>query len=190
MSDPRRCRTDTKVLCVRGRPCHTWGVNVTYPGGRALQRAALRVTLAVALTTPMTAAAVSTTEDATADAVLNIRVTNVRSESGHVLLLVFNDASGFPNVSGKAVHRVRIRAQKGRVSHSVPGLPPGRYAITVVHDENDNKKLDKNLFGIPKEGWGTSRNPRPRTRAPRWSESSFALEASANKAVAISLLYP
>ena len=55
---------------------------------------------------------------------------------------------------------------------------------------NDNKKLDKNLFGIPKEGWGTSRNPRPRTRAPRWSESSFALEASANKAVAISLLYP
>ena len=87
----------------------------------------------------MTAAAVSTTEDATADAVLNIRVTNVRSESGHVLLLVFNDASGFPNVSGKAVHRVRIRAQKGRVSHSVPGLPPGRYAITVVHDETDNK---------------------------------------------------
>jgi uncharacterized protein (DUF2141 family) len=146
--------------------------------------------LALALTIPMTAAAVSTTEDAAADATLNIRVTNVRSEDGHVLLLVFNDASGFPNVSEKAVHRARIRAHKGRVSHSVPGLAPGQYAITVVHDENDNKKLDKNLFGIPKEGWGTSRNPRPRTRAPRWSESSFTLDAGADKAVAISLLYP
>ncbi|MDA1325954.1 MAG: DUF2141 domain-containing protein, partial [Proteobacteria bacterium] len=27
------------------------------------------------------------------------------------------------------------------------------------HDENDNKKLDRNIIGIPQEGFGFSNNP-------------------------------
>jgi uncharacterized protein (DUF2141 family) len=33
-------------------------------------------------------------------------------------------------------------------------IKPGKYAIAVIHDENCNGKLDTNMFGIPKEGYG------------------------------------
>jgi len=32
----------------------------------------------------------------------------------------------------------------------------GSYAVQYFHDENENKKLDKNIIGIPKEGFGFS----------------------------------
>jgi uncharacterized protein (DUF2141 family) len=35
---------------------------------------------------------------------------------------------------------------------------PGRYAVSFIHDENENKKLDTNFLGIPTEGFGFSRD--------------------------------
>jgi len=32
----------------------------------------------------------------------------------------------------------------------------GSYAIVAIHDENANGKLDKNVLGVPKEGYGAS----------------------------------
>jgi uncharacterized protein (DUF2141 family) len=37
-------------------------------------------------------------------------------------------------------------------------LKPGKYAVSVLHDANKNKDLDKNKLGIPKEGFGFSNN--------------------------------
>ena len=187
--DGRRGRAVPKNRCASARSCHTCRVKTTRDWERHLRRWGLAALLVAPAAAPSSAAALSLEQRADAGD-LDIRLTNLRSGDGHVLLLVFDDPGGFPNASAKAVHTARIPANKGRVTHLVPGLAAGRYAVTVVHDENDNKKLDKNVFGIPKEGWGTSRNPRPRTRAPRWSESSFALEPGAKKAVSISLLYP
>lgn len=33
-------------------------------------------------------------------------------------------------------------------------LEPGEYGISVIHDRNSNGKLDRNIMGIPKEGFG------------------------------------
>jgi uncharacterized protein (DUF2141 family) len=38
-------------------------------------------------------------------------------------------------------------------------LPPGDYGVAAIHDENSNAKLDRNFFGIPKEGFGFANNP-------------------------------
>ncbi|CAA9491565.1 MAG: hypothetical protein AVDCRST_MAG44-234 [uncultured Sphingomonas sp.] len=46
-------------------------------------------------------------------------------------------------------------------------LKPGAYAVTLVHDENANARLDT-LLGVPKEGFGFSRNPVVRFGAPRF----------------------
>ena len=37
-------------------------------------------------------------------------------------------------------------------------LPAGTYALALVHDENDNLKIDTGLFGIPTEGFCFSKN--------------------------------
>ena len=39
-------------------------------------------------------------------------------------------------------------------------LPPGRFAVAVFHDENENDELDVNFIGIPKEGYAFSRDAR------------------------------
>ena len=43
----------------------------------------------------------------------------------------------------------------------------------VVLNENNNKELDCNILGIPKEGFGFSQNPKIRFGAPNFSETKF-----------------
>jgi uncharacterized protein (DUF2141 family) len=50
------------------------------------------------------------------------------------------------------------------------------YAAAVFHDENMNGKFDKNIIGIPKEGYGASNNPERRMRPPSFEETSFSLK--------------
>lgn len=45
-------------------------------------------------------------------------------------------------------------------------LPPGDYGVVAIHDENRNHKLDRNILGIPKEGFGFANNPHVVLSAP------------------------
>ena len=55
-----------------------------------------------------------------------------------------------------------------------PACRAGDYAVAVIHDENSNDKLDT-FAGIPREGFGFSRNPPIRFGAPRFAAARFAL---------------
>ena len=52
-------------------------------------------------------------------------------------------------------------------------VPAGTYAIIAFQDENNNGKLDKNLFGIPKERYGFSNNE----FGPHGSKPEFKIAA-------------
>ncbi len=64
--------------------------------------------------------------------------------------------------------------------HSVrfDGLPKGNYAVAVIHDENGNSRLDT-FAGIPREGFGFSRNPAVRFGPPRFEAARFTLDGGA-----------
>ena len=55
-----------------------------------------------------------------------------------------------------------------------PALPRGDYALAVIHDENGNARLDT-IAGIPREGFGFSRNPPIRFGPPRFAAARFDL---------------
>lgn len=59
-----------------------------------------------------------------------------------------------------------------------PALPRGDYAIAVIHDENGNARLDT-LAGIPREGFGFSRNPPIMFGPPRFTAARFTLGGDA-----------
>ncbi len=61
-------------------------------------------------------------------------------------------------------------------------------ALAVVHDENMNGKLDTNLLGIPKEGYGFSNDAKASLGAPTFSAASFPYEGK-NLELKISLDY-
>lgn len=107
---------------------------------------------------------------------LAVTVSALRNDDGHARLLLFAGGTGFPDEPGRAVKRVSLPI-KGRTARVVfDDLPAGEYAISVIHDENDNEALDTGLFGIPSEGFGASNNPKIRRGPPRFSEAAFRVE--------------
>ena len=58
----------------------------------------------------------------------------------------------------------------------------------MLHDDNANGDMDKNLAGIPTEGYGVTNNPKPAFRAATFNEAAFDLPASGRE-MTISVQY-
>ncbi|MBC7561929.1 MAG: DUF2141 domain-containing protein [Gemmatimonadaceae bacterium] len=101
---------------------------------------------------------------------ITVRLQSVRPNKGGLLRVSLHRESGvgFPGPSPLANAEVRPAGVESVVTFDAV---PGAYAVAVHHDANANGKMDSNLFGIPKEGYGMSNDPRPRFRAPRFAES-------------------
>jgi uncharacterized protein (DUF2141 family) len=85
-------------------------------------------------------------------------------------LCVTSDPRYFPDCTDDPA---AVSRSVAATDHSVAfSLPAGRYAVSLIHDENGNGKLDT-LLGIPKEGFAFSRNPPIRFGAPRYDDASF-----------------
>jgi uncharacterized protein (DUF2141 family) len=67
-------------------------------------------------------------------------------------------------------------------------LPTGRYAIAVLHDENSNHKLDRNIVGWPKEGFGFSNNPKVNLSAPSFDSAAMQVSCPVTETT-IHLIY-
>ncbi|MCS7026993.1 MAG: DUF2141 domain-containing protein [Bryobacteraceae bacterium] len=119
---------------------------------------------------------------------IQVHIKGLRNNSGQVILLLFEQPKGFPGDPYQAVAMQRAEMEGDRARATFHGIPFGSYAISVLHDENSNAKMDTTRIGLPKEGWGASRNPKPRFRAPRFEEAKFAFSAS-ELLVEIDMLY-
>ena len=102
---------------------------------------------------------------------LHVRMKGFENTDGEAGVAVWNAARGFPEEIEHAVATTYVTIQDGAAVARFDQLEPGRYAITVYHDKNDNRRFDKNWLGMPKEDWGVSNNVRPRLRAPRFTEA-------------------
>jgi uncharacterized protein (DUF2141 family) len=106
---------------------------------------------------------------------LTVTITDVRNADGHLFVAVESTEAGW-NFKAESAAQTKLAANKGEVTHVFEGLPPGKYAVMVIHDENENGKLDSNFLGIPSEGYGFSQNPRVMRRA-HFDEALFDLPA-------------
>ena len=115
---------------------------------------------------------------ATPVARLDVGVAGVRSAKGVLRVCLTADPDNFPACvdDAKAVTRT---VAAGVHAIAFDGLPAGGYAVAVIHDENNNAKLDT-FAGIPKEGFGFSRNPPIRFGPPKFAAARFTLSGDAN----------
>ena len=104
---------------------------------------------------------------------LRIHVDGLRNRKGVVGALVFTSPIGWPEDVHKSFRNQHTPvAAMGRSTTVVmEDLPPGNYGIVVLHDENENMKLDRNMFGFPKEGFGFANNPHVGLRAPPFASA-------------------
>jgi uncharacterized protein (DUF2141 family) len=71
--------------------------------------------------------------------------------------------------------------------HFAVEMPAGAYALSVIHDENGNGRLDTRL-GIPREGFAFSNNPRIWFGPPSFESARFLLPAT-GRALNVTMKY-
>jgi uncharacterized protein (DUF2141 family) len=104
---------------------------------------------------------------------LTVVITGFHSDAGEVSVALFNEATAFPKHPEKAVAILYSRITHGKSEAIFENLSPGQYAISVFHDENNNKKMDSNFFGVPKEGVGASNNAKGHLGPPKYQDAKF-----------------
>jgi uncharacterized protein (DUF2141 family) len=119
---------------------------------------------------------------------ISVTIEGVINETGQIGVLLFNREKGFPGDDKASIRQELLPAKKGNMTVRFDDLPHGTYAITVMHDENKNLKVDTNMLGIPKEGYGFSNNARNLFRAPYFREAAFDLK-SGSLVQTIKLMY-
>lgn len=134
---------------------------------------------------------------------LKVTVAGVRSDAGAVMVGLYDSPERFRRAISNSAHvgllsdkgrmiGVTMRARTGSEGISFLDLPPGRYAIIVFHDEDDNGLLDMNLLGIPTEGYGFSNNASGFFSAPSFDAAAVTISSvgeEADKSITIGLTY-
>ena len=116
---------------------------------------------------------------------LTVTISGVKNSNGSVAAALFNSEADFRKTPFSAF---RIKASGGPVSFTIHNLPPGKYAMTAYHDENDNGKLDTDLVGAPSEGYGVSNDAREVAAPPQFSKASFDV-GDQNQSITINITY-
>jgi uncharacterized protein (DUF2141 family) len=109
---------------------------------------------------------------------LSVEVQNIQSKQGAVFVALFKPGKDFPEGTPFEGKKSAVDGKNALVTFSVE---PGDYAVAVYHDENNNGKMDKRMFGIPKEPYGMSNNFRPTVSAPKFSDCQFTVGQSDKK---------
>ncbi len=105
---------------------------------------------------------------------IHVQILNIRNSIGTVACALFESPAGFPvEYLHSATNVMVIKIRKSQARCDFEDIPPGKYAMAVIHDENMNGKLNTNWLGIPTEGYGFSNDAKGLLGAPSFSAASF-----------------
>ncbi|MFM9979143.1 MAG: DUF2141 domain-containing protein [Sphingomonadaceae bacterium] len=107
---------------------------------------------------------------------LDAEITGFRSAKGQVLACLTTRPDRFPDCQRDPEARRFTLPTAHAAELRFADLPSGQYALALIHDENGNGKLDT-LMGIPREGFGFSRNPAIRFGPPKFAEARVTVTA-------------
>lgn len=111
-------------------------------------------------------------------------ITPMKSFSQHTLTV---EISGLRNNTGSIIYELFDQKHKSlkrginAIANAksvivIDNLKSGKYGFCYVHDENNNKKLDTKMLGIPKEGYGFSNNANDKFGPPAFEKWVFELK--------------
>lgn len=100
---------------------------------------------------------------------LFVAVSGVRSAQGLIAVTLYADDRGRFLARRGSLYVGRVPARPGttRVCIHVPA--PGIYGLAVYHDANADRRFDRNMLGLPAEGYGFSNDAPTLFGLPRFS---------------------
>lgn len=117
---------------------------------------------------------------------LTIKVDELRNSEGVVQFALYNRDGTIPDEKFKHYYKIATSdINDGSATLTFSNLPSGIYAVNVLHDENENGKIDKGLI-LPKEGIGFSNYESiGLSNRPKFSKASFELNTDSTLRVKI-----
>lgn len=103
---------------------------------------------------------------------VSVSIADMRSTKGQVLACLTARADAFPDCAkDPAAHKLTVEAGED-MRLDFGKVPTGEYAVSLIHDENGNGKLDTRLM-IPREGYGFSQDAPVRMGPPSFKRAAF-----------------
>jgi len=109
-------------------------------------------------------------------ATISLEIVNIQNRPGSVYVGLYKQSKNFKSFEDTYKNTTLFPHAKN-ITVTFDDITDGKYAIALFHDENENKKLDKNFFGIPKEGYAFSNNPTTLFE-PSFDDISFELNTT------------
>jgi uncharacterized protein (DUF2141 family) len=114
------------------------------------------------------------TQSYSQDELLTIKVSvdNVMNNNGKVIFSLHNQDTFMKTES---LQRAESNIENNKVEVTFENVAPGTYAIMVLHDENENYRMDFDTNGMPIESYGMSNNPLS-YGPPQFSDAKFEVD--------------
>jgi len=119
---------------------------------------------------------------------LDVKVYGLRNSKGVVQVSLYNKDGSIPDEKYKKYFKQKVvKIKNNQIEVKFTGLEKGRYAVNILHDENQNGKIDKG-FLLPKEGIGFSNFESINiTNKPNFKKASFILDH--DKKIKVKVIY-
>ncbi len=119
---------------------------------------------------------------------LTVNVEKLRNSEGIVQFALYNKEGSIPDEDFKKYYKiVKANIVNGSSTITFHGIPSGKYAVNILHDENNNGKIDKG-FLLPKEGIGFSNfQTIGLSNKPSFLKASF--DFNSDKIIKVTIVY-
>ena len=101
---------------------------------------------------------------------VTVTISGMNVDKGNVYIALYNSEANFLETPYKgAIAKVSDK----KALATFKGIEKGEYAVSVFHDVNNNKKMDTNFIGIPKEPIGCSNGAKGFMGPPKYKNAKF-----------------
>lgn len=119
---------------------------------------------------------------------LKVEVKNLQNSKGVVQFALYNKDGSIPDENFEKYYKIlKGEIVNGSSTITFKNIPSGKYAVNILHDENENGKIDKG-FMLPIEGIGFSNfQSIGLSNRPNFEKASF--EVKENKIISVKIIY-
>jgi uncharacterized protein (DUF2141 family) len=117
---------------------------------------------------------------------LEVTVSKIKTQKGAIRVGLFNSEHTFLK---NAIEGKVVKADSESVTVVFSNLKRGDYAVSVIHDENENGEIDNNLLGMPKEGFAFGNNAMGTFGPPSFEKAKVAIRDKQKEIQKIDLKY-
>lgn len=103
---------------------------------------------------------------------ITVTIENIVNNNGKVVLGLHTEDTF---MKGQGIANAESEIVDGEITFTFKNIEAGTYAIMALHDENENKRMDFQDNGMPKESYGMSNNPMS-YGPPQYATAKFELK--------------